>query len=245
MAYKTLGLILAAGKGTRVKDLLTPDAQVKAMLKVGDDEQTDGKRLIEHSFQFLEGAVDEIAVLTFPTLEFSGLDAVVEERGAKVIKQKAKNKGWFDLVDLPEVLINQYFFDKENDYLRGFDSILTMPCDLVFYGVDLAEMVDLHNQRLLSPGSRQMTMLSSLGGFERRAENFKVKNDRIVSWRKYKGKELKGYKVCSQAGVYIFSKGLLSHPYMIARWFGGNFVYRHLTSGRWENFGIASTHEKK
>ena len=75
MAYKTLGLILAAGKGSRVQKVLESDEPVKAMIKI------DNGRLIDKSICFLDKIVSEIAVLTFPDPSSENLDRRVREKG--------------------------------------------------------------------------------------------------------------------------------------------------------------------
>ena len=86
MVYKTLGLILAAGEGSRVQSVLEEDEPTKAVIKIGDE------RLIGKSIYFLEGVVSETVVLSFPSITYESLDQIVQEKGLKVLKQKAKHR---------------------------------------------------------------------------------------------------------------------------------------------------------
>jgi len=235
MVYKTLGLILAAGEGYRVQNVLGEDETSKAMIKIGDE------RLIDKSIHFLEGVVSETAVLSFPSIPYESLDKIVQEKGLKVLKQKAKHRKLPTLLELPYILFMQYHLSLDRNYLQDFDSILTMPSDLVFENVDIGRMVDFHNARLKTPHNRQITILSREGTNGGRADMFKIDVDRIMGMKKYEGQKLDGYNVSRQAGVYIFSQAILKHPYWALFGFKHNDVYRYLTQGSWLDFGNPET----
>jgi len=231
MVYKTLGLILAAGEGYRVQNVLGEDEPTKAMIKIGD------KRLIHKSIHFLEGVVSETAVLSFPSISYESLDKIVQEKGLKVLKQKAKHRKLPTLLELPYILLMQYHLSSDRSYLQDFDSILTMPSDLVFENVDIGRMVDFHNANLKTSHNRQITILSREGTEGGRADMFKIDGYRIIGMRKYEGQKLDGYEVSTQVGIYIFSRGILKHPYWVLLGFNHNDVYRYLTQGSWIDFG--------
>ncbi|MCZ6692299.1 MAG: hypothetical protein O6939_00210 [Bacteroidetes bacterium] len=231
MSYRTVGLILAAGEGTRVRSILEEDEPVKGMIKIGNS------RLIDLAIDFLDGAPTEIAVLSFPSEEYSTLEKRVNERGLRILHQQAKHKKISRLLELPYILIMQYFFSKNKEYFRGFDSILTMPSDLVYENVDIGGMVRFHNSKLGDPLDSQITILSKRGVSEGRRDLFKMDGDRIVGMRKYKGQEIGDYEVSTQAGIYIFSKGILRNPLRVLFKFKYNRIFRYLTSGTWVDYG--------
>ena len=131
----------------------------------------------------------------------------------------------------------QYHLSSDRSYLQDFDSILTIPCDLVFENIDIGSMVNFHDARLENPHNRQITILSRKGTDGGRADMFKIDGERIMGMRKYEGQELDGYEVSRQAGVYIFSQGILKYPYWVLFGFKHNEAYRYLTQGSWIDFG--------
>ena len=232
MTHKTLGLLLAAGEGSRVKEVLTADEPIKPLIKV------NGRALIEHSLSYVLGVTDEVVVLSFPSAEFKPLDDKVSQyEGVKVLKQKAKRRKLPSLLELPYVLLTQYHFSADRDYLHEFDAILTMPCDLVFDGVDLSELVNFHHEHLQNPNGRQITLLSKseLGGGN--SQLFKMDGGRVVGMRRFAGEAVDGYESSTQAGVYVFSRGILRNPLSLLFGFKAVAVYNHLTSGTWIDYG--------
>ncbi len=232
MVNKTLGLLLAAGEGSRVREVLEADEPVKPLIKI------DGSRLTDQSIATVADTVDEIAVLSFPSAEYEPLDERVRQYdGVKLLKQKAKHRKLPTLLELPYVLLTQYHFSGDSGYLRGFDSILTLPTDLIFEGVDLSELVDFHNSRLQNPNARQITLLSKTQSTGGNTQLFKMDGDRVMGMRKFEGQEVDGYKASTQAGVYVFSRGFLRNPLSALFGFRAVAVYNHLTSGTWTDYG--------
>lgn len=156
---KNLGLVLAAGKGSRVEHLLDSDEVVKPMLKIKNN------RLIDFSLEALEKLDVEGAVLSYPSSEYEELDKRVKECGFKVLKQKAEHRKVFYLFELPRILLTQYHRSCDSGYLRSFDNILTIPSDLILEGVDLEGMLEFHMGCLRSPRHSFMTMIKRAGIF--------------------------------------------------------------------------------
>lgn len=232
MKHKTLGLILAAGRGSRVQSVLMPDEPVKAMLKI------HGKRLIEHAINFLGDAVDEEAVLSFPSPEYQTLDALVESKNIRILKQRGRHKKLPTMLELPYLLFMQYYFSPDREFLQGFDSILTMPCDLVFQDVDLRQMLDFHYEKLQNPAHCQITFLASDSLDEKKPTWFLCRDSRVYKMKTSRPKSSeKEYIASRQAGVYIFSRGMLKHLYRILLGFRWNTAYRYSTTGSWIDFG--------
>ncbi len=230
MEYKTLGLILAAGQGSRVSSLLNREEPVKAMLRVGK------QRLIDYVIQCTSKLGIDMAVLTYPSPEYKSLDRKVLEDGIKVIKQNVKQRKLPTLLQLPYLLIPLYHFSNERSYLQSFDSIMILPCDIVFERVNLEKMVEFHNSRLKNPNERQLTILSKKG-VDDNTYLFKMDGEMVIAMKKYEAVELDGYEASTQAGVYLISKGLLKNPFAILLGFGNNNVYRFLTEGKWTDYG--------
>ena len=128
MAHKTLALILAGGKGSRVKHLLNEDEPVKAMIKAGN------KRLIDLVLDSLEGVDARTAMLSYPSEQYQSLDELAESREVKVLKELASHMKVPYLLELPLVLLAQYHLSQDSKYLKSFDSIITLPYDVVFNG---------------------------------------------------------------------------------------------------------------
>jgi hypothetical protein len=99
-------------------------------------------------------------------------------------------------------------------------------------------MIRFHNSRLRDPLDSQVTILSRRGVNGGRADLFQMDGDRIVGMRKYEGQEIGDYEVSTQAGVYIFSRGILRNPLRVLFGFKYNKVYRYLTLGTWVDYGI-------
>lgn len=232
MRRRTLGLILAAGRGSRVQAVLSPDEPVKAMIKI------HGERLIEHAIDFLGDSVDEKAVLTFPSPEYQTLDALVHSQNIRILKQKGQHKRLPTMLELPYLLFMQYHFSSDREFLKGFDSILTVPCDLVFQDVDIPQMLDFHYRRLKNPADSQITFLASDNVDEKKPTWFLCRDSRVYKMKTSQPKSSeKEYIASKQAGVYIFSRGMLMHLYRIILGFRWNTAYRYPTTGSWVDFG--------
>lgn len=215
-----------------MQSVLLPDEPVKAMLKM------DGKRLVEHAMDFLGDSVDEKAVLTFPSPEYQTLDALVQSKNIRILKQRGKHKKLPTMLELPYLLFMQYYFSPDREFLKGFDSILTMPCDLVFHDVDLCQMLDFHYEKLQNPAHCQITFLARDDLQVEKPTWFLCKDSRVYKMKTLEPKSSeKNYITSRQAGVYIFSRGMLKHLYRILLGFRWNTAYRHKTDGNWIDFG--------
>ncbi|MBI2584161.1 MAG: hypothetical protein HYW25_05820 [Candidatus Aenigmarchaeota archaeon] len=210
------------------------DEKIKPMIRVG------GRRLIDFALDALEGTDAERAVLSYPSPEYDELDRRVEERGATVLKQRAKRirqPQFLELLVLPYVLGVQYHLSEDRDYLRSFDSVLTMPCDVVLEGVDLGRMVNFHYDHLGSPEERQVTVLSKLERGGGRTDLFRMEGDRIAGMKRGGSVLFDGYEPSTQAGVYVFSRGMLESIWMAFFGFKYNRILRHVTAGTWADYG--------
>ena len=232
MGNKILGLLLAAGEGSRVRGVLEADEPVKPLIKLG------GTRIIDRSIASVVDIADEVAVLSFPSAKYKPLDDIVRQyEGVKVLKQKSKHRKLPSLLELPYVLLTQYHFSGDRRYLQGFDSILTLPCDLVFENVDLSALVDFHNSKLQNSNRKQITLLSKRESEGGNTQLFKMDDGRVIAMKKFEGREVEGYEASTQAGVYVFSRGFLRNPLRALLGFRAVSVYNHLTSGTWTDYG--------
>lgn len=227
----TLALILAAGESSRISHLLNKEQPVKAMIKIGD------KMLIDFMLEATNSLNAVKAVLTYPAPEYEKLDKILKERKLNVIKQHAQRRKLPTLLELPYILVPQYHASPNRGYLRQFDSIMTLPCDLDLKNVDLNEMVNLHFKHLRNPGERQVTILSKRSISGGRADLFKMEGDRIVAMESYDKAPLRDFEATTQAGIYIFSKGILKNPLPILLKFKAIRFLRCLTEGDWIDYG--------
>lgn len=232
---KTLGLILAAGKGNRIKDFLTEDEPVKAMLRIGN------KRLIDLAIESL-GFNIEKAVLSAPSSEFASLDKRVNEYRIPLLKQKAKHRNLPTLLELPHILLTQYYFSQDREYLQSFDAILTVSCDLALNRVDLREMLEFHYEHSRTQDQRQVTFLCKRNSGKGVSRLLKTKKDRVLSIKK--GKPSHGYESLSLGGIYVISRGLLRNPLMALLGYRHNLVHRYITKGDWIDYGDPFNVEK-
>jgi len=233
MIYKTLALVLAGGEGSRVKHLLQEDEPVKPMIKVGK------KRLIEIVLEEAVKVGDETAVLTYPSGLYKSLDLLSQNKGVKVLKQKAKHQKVPHILELARIIRKQYN-SQDGGYLTSFDSIMTFASDIVFIGVDFKAMVDFHNQNLSSPNERQITMLSKKMTGDR-TYNFKVEDGRLTSVQWFSNKPAEGYQPYVSPGVYIFSRAILKNPWAFLFGLDYNKVLIFETSGSWIDYGKPET----
>jgi len=235
MSNKTLALVLAAGEGSRVKCFLNDDEPVKAMIKLGE------KRLIDRVLDSLDEIEAEKAVLSYPSIEYESLDKRVKERGVKVLKQSTKQRILPNLFQLPWILITQYYFSDDREYLKSFDSIMTLPCDIVIDGNEVNSILKFHEYNLMHPSQIQITILSRYGPYEGgNAAVFKMDGYRIVGVKSH-SYHTKGYEVSTQAGIFVFSKGVLNP---ISSNISGFKVLRYLTEAHWTDYGNPKTLEK-
>ena len=86
MAQDTLALVLAAGKGERVKHLLDEEHPVKAMLIVNEVS------LLEKIIESVSMRDTEKAVLSYDAPEFRTMENLARMRGTRVLHQKAKRR---------------------------------------------------------------------------------------------------------------------------------------------------------
>jgi NDP-sugar pyrophosphorylase family protein len=247
--YRTLALVLAGGEGTNVRPYLREEdgESVKPMMKIGEYEG----RLIDVVLKSLKDLDAELAVLSFNSEEYRGLDATANDNGARVLYQKARHvklPHFLYFIDVPRVLIKQYHHSDDREYLRGFDSILTAPCDIVLENFDLGEMIDFHNGNLGNPEERQVTILSKgsdYGTDKERTNLFKIRNERVFGIRGYKGFPVEGYEEFTQPGFYMVSRGVLEHPWKTL--FGGfrrSRILIHEMCGTWIDYGDPEVLEK-
>ncbi len=229
MLQKLLWLILAGGKGERVRQFLTEDEPVKPMIKIGQ------KRLIEYALEEAEKVGYETAVLTYPSESYESLDQLVKSRGFKAMKQKAKHRKLPHLLELAYLVRKQYH-SPDRKYLASFDSILTFASDIVYSGVDFKAMIDFHNKSLSSPNERQITILSKRRTIGR-TYNFRVENGRLTSVQWFSSKPAKGYSPYVSPGVYIFSRAVLVNPFALLLGLDLNKILIYETQGTWRDYG--------
>ena len=235
---KILALILAAGEGSRIKHLLSEDEPVKAMLKVGDE------RIIEKALGALDGVEVDKAVLSFPASPYDSLDVLVQGYdGVRLLQQKAPHKKLPTMLELPFILFWQYHFSKDKKFLKSYDAILTMPCDLLFENADLANFVKLYEKWGKHPLKRKIVVLSKLRQEGGRCDLFKKEDERIFKMKKFEGEIPEGWQAITQAGVYIFSKGMLQNPFGFLLGFKRNLALQYLLESDWVDYGDASVLE--
>ena len=225
-------MVLAAGEGSRIKHLLEADEPLKALIKVGE------KRLIYLVLDSLEGINVERAVLSYPSSEYKELDKRVQESNVRVVKQWLPHLKLPYILELPLILLTQYHFSKDRNYLQSFDSVMTMQCDKVLEGVNLGEMLRFHYHELQNPNDRQVTLLSRQGIYAYcKAELFKMEGDRIIGRKGYKENPVNGYEITSQAGTFVFSRGMLKNPLWVLFGLRYNKILRYLAEGTWIDYG--------
>ena len=101
----------------------------------------------------------------------------------------------------------------------------------------MAGLVDYHNLMLRSPDERQMTMLSMEGKGQGKTELFMMEGARVIRRKKFEGFTQGGYKLSTQAGVYVISRGMLMHPFMTLLGPKHNNVFRYLSIKGWADYG--------
>lgn len=229
---KILALILAAGEGSRIKHLLSEDEPVKAMLKVGE------KRIIEKALGALDGVEVDKAVLTFPSQQYGSLNRLIESyEGVTLLSQKAPHKKLPTMLELPFILFWQYHLSKDAKFLKSYDAILTMPCDLLFENADLENFVKLYERWGDHPLKRKIAVLSKTRQEGGRCDLFLKEEERIFKMQKFKGDIPNGWQATTQAGVYIFSKAMLQFPLGFLLGFKRNLALQYLLESDWEDFG--------
>lgn len=236
MSNRTLALVMAAGKGTRIKKYLSEDEPVKPLVKIGE------KRLIDLAIGQLDDLPVLSAVLTYPSAEYNALDDWIRHfyPNARLLYQHATHKDLPPVLEFAYVLLSQYHLSRDRSFLKGFDAIMTLPADLVLSGVKLDEMIDFHYSNMGPCAGRQMTMLSRdiMLDSTQRVDLFKMDGSRIIRMKRSKEKEIEGYAPSAQAGVYIFSRNLLNNPLMLFGRFRFNSVLRYRTEGSWIDYGL-------
>lgn len=231
MGHKTLALVLAAGEGKSVKHLLGEDEPTKAMIKVGE------KRLIDLVLDSLEGLDAEKAVLSYPAKQYETLDEKIKQKGVKVLKQTLWHMRLPYATELPVILLIQYRLSKDNNYLQSFDSVMTLPCDIVLKDVNLKDMLKFHYNNLDGGRDRQVTMVSKSGFGSGKAELFKMHGRRVIGRIPYKGQRVKGYEILTQAGIYIFSREVLRTPFFALPTLKSIKLLVYQTHGDWADYG--------
>ena len=232
MSKKLLVLILAGGAGTRVSDLYTTDEPVKAMLKIGNN------RLIEESLNLFDDIDCELSVLSFPDPKYSSLEKLVENRGAKVMVQKAKHRDLPVILELPYILLWQYHFSKDSKYLKSFDSILTLPSDLILNSDDVKSVID-HHFNSINKKKRKITILSKLREPNDYGNHFYLDNSRVLEMKSIKEPLPNGWISATQSGLFIFNRALLKNPipfFINLRMINAQIF---LTNNSWQDYGTA------
>ncbi len=229
MTSNNLGILLAGGEGSRVRHLLEEDEPVKPMIKVGE------RRLFEHNLDLLRSANLLTAALTFPSEKYVSLDKMLNEREVRVLKQKASHLNLPSVLELPVILLAQYHFSSDSSYLKGFDSITTVPCDIVFENLDFNEVVRFHDGR----GERnyQVTIILGENSNNTRKSLFRLDGNRVTGYKKYNGVEEKGYVALSDPGVYFFSHDILNRPFSAALNMNDIRVNAFITQAKWKDYG--------
>ncbi|MGM0443800.1 MAG: NTP transferase domain-containing protein [Fibrobacterota bacterium] len=229
-----LALILAGGKGSRIRSYLSPDEEIKPMLHVGK------RRLIEIRLDSLAGIGDlERAVLTFDSPQYRRMNDLVKAHNVPVISQSARQGRLPTMLELPYLLLMQYHFSRYRRYLQSFDALMTLPCDLVFHEPVIPEFVR-HYQKMEEkyPGRRRLSLLSRQPREHERAEDFFLGPDnRILSFKRHGGQTRPGACPAHQSGVYIFSRRFLRNPLPFL--FGPRRIHADLflTESDWDDYG--------
>lgn len=228
---KILALVLAGGEGSRIKPLLGDDEKVKPMLKVGE------KRLVEVALDSLEGLDVEKAVLTFPDEKYHAMNELVASRGITVITQKAKHRKLPTMLELPYLLLNQFHFSQDKKWLKSFDAILTMPCDLIFNKDDLAGLIEIYRTAEVKPKKKRIAVLSKMWEEGESGDNFTLDGNRITGFKRYKGETPEGWFRAHQAGIFLLSRSFIQNP--LPFFLGTKHFYgqMYLTKNRWEDYG--------
>src|SRR3989338_2775962 len=243
MAYKTLGVVLAGGKGTRVEKLYTADEPIKPLLRI------HGQRLIDYPLNALVEVVDEIAVVSYKSYQHERMDDHVRRTHprARVLHQtvphkELEQKQWAFL----SIIHSQ--MQQNPSYLSAFDSVMTLPCDMVFERELLEEVLQAH-QKYEGRDSGIITMLSkrSPGEGDRKYlltasnKSLAVDNERVIV---VSPNPMPGYSGSTQAGVWVFSAHVLEHDFGdVPNFWERVPVYRHLTKKPWKDFGDAAAIE--
>ena len=244
---KILALILAAGEGSRIKHLLSEDEPVKAMLKV------DGTPLIQKTLGTLAGLEIDRAVLSFPSEKYDSLNNVVRNHGGvELLFQKAPHKKLPTMLELPFILLWQYHLSGDKKLLQSYDAIITLPCDLIFENADLAGFVQMYQRWegtpvagvFKNPLKRRFAVLSKKRQEGGRCDLIKKEGERIMAFKKFEGEMREGWVPTTQAGVYIFSKGMLKNPLGFFLGFKRNLALQYIINDDWRDFGDPDTIEK-
>jgi NDP-sugar pyrophosphorylase family protein len=229
---KILAIILAGGAGTRVSSLYNSDEPVKAMLKLGDE------RLIEKSLSTFNDIDIELAVLSFPSDKFSSLDKLVKKSGVKLLIQKAKQRKLPVMLELPYLLLWQYHFSKDSKFLKSFDHILTLPCDIILNSDDIKSVIDLHLEKRDKKG-KQLSILSRDSKDGEYGTQFLMDGTRVLNTKSARDGVDEGWVKRTQAGVFLFSKELLKNPFPFFL-FGAKSINSQMffTKSDWLDLGI-------
>lgn len=247
MKYRTLCLILAAGKGERIQHLLQPEEHTKPMIKI------DNRHIIDYVIDEAKQLNGNVAVLSYADEQHKSLDELMLEYRVPVLYQAAPRWKMPSVMEIPWILIGQYHRSKDKDFLQQYDSMMVFTADTLFKDIAFSEMLELHNNNMKTSSERQVTLLSKQS--DSGDELFKVDDaHRILAW--ITGKKLRTKKYSkpyskpekefhesfkryeSPPGIYIISKGLLSRPWMLLCDLKQNRALMYETSGSWIDCGV-------
>ncbi|ERP32217.1 NTP transferase domain-containing protein [Chitinivibrio alkaliphilus] len=175
---KILALILAGGKGSRVKHLLSDREKIKPMLTV------EGAPLIDHVMNRINPERVDRAVLSFAGDEYAELNHRITEKGIPLLYQKARQRQLPTLLELPYLLYMQYFFSQDKAFLQSYDALLLLPCDILVQPTELESFLSLY-ETYETPQSKALYLFSKTAGEKEKADLFKVDSSgRILSYGK-------------------------------------------------------------
>lgn len=231
MTTKTLAIILAAGVGNRVSHLYTDDEPNKPMLKIGD------KRLIEINIELIKQIGIDCAVLTYPNDQYHTLHEIIKHHNVRLLYQTAKQRKLPSLLELPYILAWQYYFSCDRKYLRSFDHVITLPCDMILNKDDMKNMISTHKNNHHEKIKRKITILSKPKKENEHGDLFLLEKTRIMALKKYSKPIEKGWIATNQAGVYMFSQEFLRNPYPLLLGAKHVFGQMYIAKNGWIDYG--------
>ena len=230
-----LCLILAGGKSTRVREFLNEEEPIKQMFFI------DEKRLIEHTFDLVQSIRVEKAVLSRLSDKHRLMNSLVNERGFRLLYEKAPLVKISFFVELPLVILYQYWLSSDHSYLRTFRSIMTIPSDLFFVDVDFTSFIEHHFRHLKAGKKNVFSFLSKRSTGEGRSFYFKLDGDRIIKCKKANSQPPSCFISYTQSGAYIFTTSFLRNPLLILKGLKGNIFTLYETNGTWIDYGDPAT----
>jgi NDP-sugar pyrophosphorylase family protein len=233
-------LLLAGGKGTRIKHLLDDDEKIKPMLKV------ERKRLIDHVLHTVSDIDADKKVLTYPSREYDILNTHLRKKNIPMLFQRGKQRKLPTILELPYLLFMQYFLSDSKKELRSYDAILTMPCDILTHKDEMEEFI-ARWKKTSRPGIKEIHLFSRETPCCDSGDYF-MKDSRDVITR-YRSKKPKEYDSDSawihahQSGIYIFSANLLRNPLTFVSGLKNISTHIYLSTKGWIDYGTPQTVE--